>query len=520
MSTSFPSGSPAGGNSNGSSKKGVSLRGMLTEAVFVGSEDIVVQSCCNRAAKVKPGDVFVPDSTCTVDQHELVDEAVKRGAIAVVSERLLTVSVPQCLVEDTALVYGQICQALVGNPSTRMLTIGVIGTHGKTLTALHVSAMLKRLGGAVAYYTSLGSSDSTFCDRTATRPPAARKLAHWLHKADQAGAPAAVIELTPAMLKAQVDAGVEFDVLIVTSLRSGQVSGAASSRQMRFLIQRLVSRSQDRCNIIYNADDALASEWISQKYPDAVSYGIDASEHVRAKRLSRFGGEQQLLVIAGNKLMPLCLKTPGDHTGRAALAAIATAWLFEFNIPEAIAGVEALDVIPGRLQKLQQAVEVPLYIDVGNTPDRIAVALHSLRTHQLGTPTTVVDLDARLDSKWRTRLGEILEKSGGKVVLCASDLSPEAVQGLAMDVLGGCKSPGKVQVIPDRKAAIEWAVANTHEGCILLSGCGAKVWMGREGEPLSDEGVARDAVTSKNSKAAVAKLGIFPPSEPPASYSH
>jgi len=498
----------------------VSLRTLISEAVFVGAEDIAVTRCVDQADRVRPGDVFIPNSLGAIDQHDHVQTAVDRGAVAVVAERIMPVSVPQCLVPDNAQVYGQVCQQLAGSPSSRMLTIGVVGTHGKTTTALYISAMLKRLGGAVAYYTSLGSSDSTACDRTATRPPAARKLAHWLSKADQAGAPAAVVELTPSMLRNQVDAGVEFDLIVVTGLRNGQAKGAASGRQMRFLLSRLLQRVGPDGMLIYNADDALTSQWAQENYPEAIGYGIDASDHVRAKRLGRYGGQQQLLAIVGNKLMPITINTPGDHVARASLAALATAYVFEFPIAKAIAGLQTLDAIPGRMQKIQSAIEVPVYVDAGYTPDRLAVALHALRAHQLGTPTVVAELDSRVQPDMQARLGEVLEKSAGRVVLCSSELSPEAARAMAMDVLGGCSQPGRVHVIPDREAAIAWAINNTEEGCVLLSGCGVKVWTTREEAPATDEAVASRVISSKNERAAVAKLAVFPSQEPPASFSH
>ena len=134
---------------------------------MLGADDIRARRCVHKADQCKVGDIYVPIVDSTNDGHDQVEEAVRRGASAVVAERLLPVSVPQCLVESTPIAYGKICQALAGNPSQRMLTIGVVGTHGKTTTALYLSAMLKRLGGQVAYYTSLGASDSTSCDRTA-----------------------------------------------------------------------------------------------------------------------------------------------------------------------------------------------------------------------------------------------------------------------------------------------------------------------------------------------------------------
>lgn len=516
MSTSFR-GSFSDGNSseNGSSSGILSLRGFLTEAVFVGAEDISVSRCVNRADQCQPGDVFIPQlGTC--DEHDRVEEAVRRGAVAVVTERLLPVSIPQCLVEDTREVYARVCQALVGNPSQRMLTIGVVGTHGKTTTALYVAAMLKRLAGAVAYSTSLGSSDSTACDRSASRPPAAKKLAKLMRDADRAGAPAVVIELTASMLQQQAAAGVEFDLLILTGMRPSQLCGSPSHTDFTAYLNRIGGNLKPHGMLLYNADDATAAQWAEASGLDCANYGLDVAQHVRAKRLARYGGEQQLLAIAGNLLMPMTLKLPGDHIARAAMAAVATAWMFDFSVPEAIAGVESLTVIPGRMQRLSQSVEVPVVVDAAQSPDRVAVALHALRVHQWGPTTVVMDLGCRLDSQWRQRLGEVLDKGADRVVLSASDLSLEVARSVAMDVLGGFRSPGRVHVIPDRSAAIRWAVDHTSEGAILLAGCGIGDWTDRDGNTTNDESVAKQALTKKNCAVPMPTFNIFPPAEPSA----
>ena len=64
------------------------------------------------------------------------------------------------------------------------------------------------------------------------------------------------------------------------------------------------------------------------------------------------GGDQQLLTVVGNMVMPLTLKMPGDHIARAALAGVAAGWMFDLPVAEAIAGVESLQTIPGRMQRV------------------------------------------------------------------------------------------------------------------------------------------------------------------------
>lgn len=494
----------------------INLRQFLSEAVFVGASDIQVRRCTDHADRCRPGDVFVPTHNANSDEADKAEEAIRRGAVAIVTERLLPVSVPQCLVEDTRVVYGQLCQALVGQPGQRMLTVGIVGSHGKTTTALFVATMLKKMAGAVAYYTSLGSSDSRECDRTATRPPGAAKLANWMHQADKARSPAVVIELSPGMLTSQVTAGIEFDLIIVTGMRSGQLRGSLSNERMSSLIQRLVGSLKSHGVVVVNADDAPAATFAESLEVPVAFYGLDAGQQIRGKRLGRFGGEQQVLAIAGNTMMPLTLKMPGDHVARAALAAIATSWIIDLPIPDSVAAIEALQSIPGRMQRISQAVDVPVTIDDGQAPDRVAVALHAIASHNMGPATVVMDLNQRLSALGRHRLGEVLEKAAKTVVLSGSDLSPETTQSIAMDVLSGCKRPGRVQVIPDREKAIQWAVANTHEGSLLLSGCGASSWVNRSGEQRTDEMVAKNAVLETNRKSATskAKLSIFPPSSP------
>lgn len=517
MSTSFRDG--FSGNDKARSQ-GLSLRSFLREAVFVGAEDILVSRCAYRAEDCQPGDVFIPLHNAQDDQHDHVELAIRRGAVAVVTERLLPISVPQCMVDDTREVYGRVCQALVGHPSQRMLTIGVVGTCGKTTTALFVAAMLKRLGGAVAYYTSLGSSDSTACDRSATRPPAARKLARWMEQSELAGSPAAIIELTPSMLQQQVAAGVEFDLLILTGMRPSQLRGSASQVHFAELMRRVSENLKPHGMLLYNADDAAAAQWAESSGLDCVNYGLDVAQHVRGKRLSRSGGEQQLLTVTGNLLMPMTLKMPGDHVARAAMAAIAVAWMFDFSIPEAVAGVEALDKIPGRMQRVPATFETPVHIDAAESPDRVAVALHALRQQQFGPTTVVMDIGCRLDPQWRQRLGEVLDKGADRVVLSASDMSADMAQSLAMDVLGGFRSPGRVQVIADRSAAIRWAVDHTHTGSILLAGCGVKTWTDREGDPVTDEVATKQALARKTTTLPAAVLSIFPPAEAAPYFSH
>src|SRR5688500_8477958 len=137
----------------------VSLGDLFPAARFTQGA-IVAQSVCTSADKVRPGDLFACVLTADGDSHEDASEAVKNGAIAVLTERLLPVKVPQCIVPDTREALGRVCQALAGNPCDQLRTIAVVGTRGKTVVSLLVASMLEAAGEAVGVISSIGLSDS------------------------------------------------------------------------------------------------------------------------------------------------------------------------------------------------------------------------------------------------------------------------------------------------------------------------------------------------------------------------
>src|SRR3954467_2963423 len=127
----------------------ISLRQTLAKAQFLASEDVVVSSCAADWRACRAGDVFFALTTADDDGHERAAEAIDRGAVAVVAERLLPVSVPQVLVRDSRAAMARVCQALAGNPSRNLRTVGIAGSAGKTVTSMLMASIFEAAGDAV-----------------------------------------------------------------------------------------------------------------------------------------------------------------------------------------------------------------------------------------------------------------------------------------------------------------------------------------------------------------------------------
>ncbi len=198
---------------------GISLRDVLTHGKFQGADNIYVHSCCSDYRRCQPGDVFIALVDAEGDGHDHLDEAIKRGAAAVVTERLMPAAVPTCIVPDSREAYGQLCQHLAGLPHRHLELIGVTGTYGKTVTALLMASVLEAARRQAGILCSLGYSDSevTTAADNATPPPA--DLARWLARMVVNGCSHGVVEVSSEALATRRLSGVGLDAAILTNVR-------------------------------------------------------------------------------------------------------------------------------------------------------------------------------------------------------------------------------------------------------------------------------------------------------------
>lgn len=455
----------------------LSLRQLLPEASLVAASDIIFRRCVSNAAECKSGDVFVTALDGLDVDFLAVEQAIERGAAAVVTEQLLPYSVPQVLVPDTRRAFGTMTQAIVGNPTKTMLSVAVLGTHGKTTAALHVASMLKNVFGKVAYRTSLGVSDSESSEFEMGADPSADELADWLGAAAANGALAAVTEITDDMLISNSASGLEFDVVIIPSLRKNPRNSRLRNRGVENSIPRLCKQLKQHGMVLYNADDARLGRFIEKLQLPAISYGLDAASDVQGRRLECGIGIQTVLVSAGHSITPFSTQLEGDHNVRHALAAIATGYMFGLELHEVVSGVQRLSKLPGRSEHVHCGQEYRVIIDEADQADRLAVALHALRRHHGGPITCVAEIPLATTTEERIAFGRVLERAAGRVYLtCTRHAVPDA-QKWIWEVIDGCENPAAIQIVPNRATAIRAALENMQPGQqLLLAGLGKTPW--------------------------------------------
>jgi UDP-N-acetylmuramoyl-L-alanyl-D-glutamate--2,6-diaminopimelate ligase len=503
----------------------VSLRRLLPEAQFVGCADWEVSGCTDDHRRLDPGQVFVAvrEAWPGYDGHVYVREALERGAAGVVVERPCPEAGRlQVVVADAMAAHARICQALAGDPSRQLLTLGVTGGFGRTIAALMVRSILVAAGQRIGLIGALG-----FCDGTTTRAlgaggvrrggrtltgvraghgpgaagssligsdhqhqpgafaPGAASLAALMAEMVERGCKGGVLEVSSEALLHRGVEGVAFDAAVVTDV----------SAPHGFPPEVLIARRRAKAKLfrqvvpggvtVVNADDPHAEilggvnldarrvafslepgPTLRTDRPVAVDVAVDVDVSGRVVRLD--GAGTHLLLQGFDREAAVHLPLVGPRAATCALAAAALAWALEIDLDAVVNGLEAVQSVAGHLEAVAEGQDFDVRIDAAQTPSALVEALAAVRAVAAGRVHCVLSAEGCGDRALRRQLAEIAENAADRVILTLSNPRTEDPGQILDDLLAGFHRPGKVRVEPDRQLAIEATLTDARSGDVVL----------------------------------------------------
>jgi UDP-N-acetylmuramoyl-L-alanyl-D-glutamate--2,6-diaminopimelate ligase len=454
-------------------QRAISLRKSLPRARFLCSSDIAVARCSADWRACRPGDVFFAVTTADDDGHEHAAEAIARGAVAIVGERLVPVSAQQILVQDSRAAFARICQALAGDPTRHLRTIGIAGSAGKTVTAMLLASVCEAAGEAAGVMSSLGHSDSLVQTPANCATPTPPEFAAWLGRMQTAGCQSAVIELPGCALAERRASGIRLDAAILTNIKSGISREYASAAAYQRVIRRVFNLLKRSGVVVINADDHRSRNLLPQIKRGALTYALHAQADITARVLERSPSEQTFLLTAGDQIAPVRTRMIGDHHVSNCLAAATAALACGYELEPIVRGLEAVERVPGRMERLECGQPFSVFVDAAASPETLALTVKTVRQVTPGRVLVVFGPHESTSAAHRALVGRVLER-GSQVPIITGD-EPCLVDPLktAHDVLDGFARPHKARVIPSRHTAIRFALSHARPGdAVLIAGRG------------------------------------------------
>ncbi|MBX7166391.1 MAG: UDP-N-acetylmuramoyl-L-alanyl-D-glutamate--2,6-diaminopimelate ligase [Pirellulales bacterium] len=454
--------------------RGISLRQVLPEAVFFGADDVRVQSCTADSRSCRPGDLFVALRGTQCDGHDYALEAIGRGAQAVLAERPIPgIARPMCLVPDSRVAFGRLCQTLAGEPSRQLKVIGITGTNGKTTTSLLVASILNTAGYPSGLIGTLGCCDGVEIGPAELTTPSPPAMAEWLARMAANGCTHGVVEVSSHALAQHRVSGIQFDAVAVTNVCHDHLDFHGSLEEYRAAKGRLFDHLSVDGVAVVNADDAVCAGYLCEYAGPALTFGLHRPAEICGMTIERLVSEQTFLLTIGNETVPVRSKLIGAHNVYNCLAAAGLATVYGIDLATIARGIEEVDKVPGRLERIECGQPFAVFVDYAHTPDALGNSLDALQPLVEGRLICVFGAGGDRDRGKRPLMGRTVEQGAHVAIVTSDNPRHEDPQKIAREVLAGFRVPQRARVILDRGEAIAAALSEARPGdCVLIAGKG------------------------------------------------
>ncbi len=460
--------------------------------------------------RVKPGSVFVAMKGESSDGNRFIDQAIKSGAVAVVTEspsEKPREGVAWALVPHGRRALARVSENFYKHPAERIAITGITGTNGKSTTAFLVEAILSAAGKKSAL---IGTIEYHVVGRVYPAPhttPEALELARLFSEAVGQGASDAVMEVSSHALAQQRVFGIPFDVAVFTNLTRDHLDYHRTMDEY-FAAKRVLFEgcgTDPPRAAVTNLDDEYGVKLASfsrKRSSVLLSYGWDRGD---------FHAENVDIAPRGTRFD---LATPEDNIavfspliGRVnvynILAAAAACFARGCTSRDIASGVGSLQHVPGRFQRVDCGQPFTVVVDYAHTDDALRNLTSLARefvTRSGGTARviTLFGCGGDRDRAKRPLMGEAAGKGSDFVVLTSDNPRSEDPRAIINDALVGLQKTGtKYTVEVDRRKSIALAIGEARPGdIVLLAGKGhEKTQVTREGShPFDDIEVAREVL--------------------------
>jgi UDP-N-acetylmuramoyl-L-alanyl-D-glutamate--2,6-diaminopimelate ligase len=467
-----------------------------------GIADVPVSGVSYDSRTCREGDLFVAIKGEKTDGAGFAAQAAVRGAAAIAAEhpvesegKLLYVRVP-----DARRFLADISRIFHGDPASKLELVAVTGTNGKTTTTYLLDSIFRRAGlrsclaGTIEMKTAYGS------DRSRHTTPEAPDLTQFLDRALTEGCTHGSLEVSSHALALKRVFGMKFKVGVFMNLTRDHLDFHRGIEDYFGAKMQLFSpeNSNGLESAVTNADDPYG-----QKIPDyfngpVLRFGFDsqADIHVIGCNTRADGTDLALATPAGEIAMRTGLI--GRHNIYNIMAAAGAALCLKIDTESIRGGIESMQGVPGRFERVDAGQDFTVIVDYAHTPDALEnlLKLASQLPHE--RVITVFGCGGDRDKSKRPVMGSIAVEYSDLSIVTSDNPRSESPLDIIKDIETGMhEGPGIYRIVPDRREAIEQAVATAGEGdIVVIAGKGHEDYqiVGTSRKPFDDRKVARESI--------------------------
>lgn len=471
------------------------LRELLEGASITASRgdvEVPVRAVRHDSRRVEPGDVFFAIDGAKMRGLDFVDEAIRRGAAAVVASELAPGKVPVVAVDDIRRAMSLAACVAFGHPTRQVPTVGITGTNGKTTITYLLEAAFEAIERPAGVIGTINARLGDRAEVMGFTTPEAPELQRMAAELVEAGAQSLLMEVTSHGLKLSRVHGCSFRVVAFTNLTQdhldlhGSMDDYAATKLTLFTEELKFSTG---AVAVVNIDDALGQRIAAEASCTVVTVspsGVQGADVRVVNRELTLGGVVAEFEIDGRTLEIQC-PLIGEHNVSNLAISIGIAHALALPLDGVARGIAALDRVPGRVEPVHDPRGSVVLVDYAHTPDALRRVTETISAFTKGRLIVLFGCGGDRDRTKRPLMGAAASAHGDIVVVTSDNPRTEDQMAIIEMALPGVEDSGlpKIElnqlaaasrgfaVEPDRRRAIAAAVASARpDDVVLIAGKG------------------------------------------------
>ncbi|MGB3161361.1 UDP-N-acetylmuramoyl-L-alanyl-D-glutamate--2,6-diaminopimelate ligase [Carnobacterium sp.] len=470
------------------------------------SQELSISKITQDTREVEKGSLFICIVGALQDGHNLVEEAVGKGAALIVASEKVNAAVPVVYVGDTTKAMAILADRFYHQPSQKLRVIGVTGTNGKT-TVTHLLDQIFRNHGETTgvigtMYRRIG--DDLFTTKNTT--PDSITLQKTLSEMNHAGVTTCSMEVSSHSLVQGRVWGTDFDIAVFTNLSQDHLEYHHTMEEYAHAKELLFSQLGNSYKnshpkyAILNVDDSVGRSYKNKTAAQIYSYGIEVEADFRALNLKTTNKGTSFTLLFQEKDYPVHMQMIGKFNVSNALAAIATAYASGMELSSIIDSMEKIKGVRGRFEVVQGDQDYTVIVDYAHTPDGLLNVLGAVNEIKKGEVYCIVGCGGDRDRTKRPIMAEVAYTHSDHVIFTSDNPRTEDPQEILNEMVVNLEV-GSYQMIKDRRKAIQTAINQaTTNDIILIAGKGHEDYqiIGTEKIHFDDVEEVEKAIKLKN----------------------
>jgi len=456
--------------------------------------------------RVGSGFVFFAFQGARSEGRRFAEQALERGAVAVVSEQppLNGSTGTWIQVEHGRQALSAAARAFYNDPDQRVHFTGITGTNGKTTTSFLVETVLRTAG----YLTGLiGTIEYRLAGESrpaANTTPESLDIARFADELARRGGTHLVSEVSShALALGRVD-GFQFHTAVFTNLTRDHLDYHQTMEAYGAAKHLLFAPTEGPAPrwAVLNADDSASSSMAPAASTITIWYGTSAQADVRAEGIrSGFDGLHFDLISQGQR-QPVSSPLVGIFNVSNILAAACVGISYGLSLPQIAEGIAACRAVPGRFERVDAGQPFLVAVDYAHTDDALRNAIAAARALAKARVITLFGCGGDRDRTKRPLMGMAAAELSDFVVLTSDNPRSEDPLAIMNDAMVGLGRFDTLHLAePDRGKAIRLAIEQAQPGdVVLLAGKGHEPY-----QILKDETIHFD--DRETARAVLLSLG-------------